>query len=125
MNNFRPCGDCTACCTWLIGDAFGWEFGAGKTCKFLECNGCGIHKARPETCRNYQCAWSQSLIDEDLRPDKCDVIASVENNSNGQYLRLINMGKEINKDTLIYFKRWSTQMNTPVLYSRNNTWEVL
>ena len=67
---FRDCGECTACCTWLIGDSFAWEFGAGKSCKFLECNGCGVHKARPESCRDYQCAWSQHLLPEEMRPDK-------------------------------------------------------
>ena len=35
---FRECGECTACCTWLIGDSFGWKFGQGQSCKFLESN---------------------------------------------------------------------------------------
>ena len=60
-----------------------------------------------------------------MRPDKCGVLASVENNENGQYLKLTFIEKSINKDTLDYFKEWSIKMNTPVLYLKNNIWEVL
>ena len=60
-----------------------------------------------------------------MRPDKCGVLASVENNENGQYLKLTFIEKLINKDTLDYFKEWSIKMNTPVLYLNNNIWEVI
>ena len=121
----RLCGECTACCTWLKGNAYGYEFGGGKSCKFLECNGCGVHKARPKLCKDYFCAWSQELVSEEMRPDKCGVLASVENNENGQYLRLTLTQKEINTDILEYFKEWGQIMNTPVLYLNDNIWEVL
>jgi hypothetical protein len=113
----RSCGDCTACCTWLIGDSYGWEFGAGKSCRFLECNGCGVHKARPKSCENYFCAWTQELIDEKYRPDQCGFLVSVENNENGQYLKVIETQKEkINKNIIEYFDHWSSIMNTPVVF---------
>jgi hypothetical protein len=121
----RPCGDCTACCTWLNGSAYGHTFGNGKTCKFLCESGCSVHKARPKVCESYFCAWSQELIDEEMRPDKCGVIVSVENNENGQYLKLISTKEEINTDILNYFSKWSSIMNTPVIYFKNNNWEVL
>ncbi len=121
----RPCGDCTACCTWLKGNAYGYEFGGGKSCKFLCKSGCSVHKARPKVCESYFCAWSQELIDEEMRPDKCGVIVSVENGENGQYLKLILTKEEINTDILEYFKNWSSIMNTPVIYLKNNNWEVL
>jgi Fe-S-cluster containining protein len=121
----RPCGDCTACCTWLNGSAYGHTFGNGKTCKFLCESGCSVHKARPKVCESYFCAWSQELIDEEMRPDKCGVIVSVENNENGQYLKLISTKEEINTDILNYFSKWSSIMNTPVIYLKNNNWEVL
>ena len=121
----RPCGDCTACCTWLNGSAYGHTFGNGKTCKFLCESGCSVHKARPKVCESYFCAWAQELIDEEMRPDKCGVIVSVENNENGQYLKLISTKKEINTDILNYFSKWSSIMNTPVIYFKNNNWEVL
>ena len=74
---------------------------------------------------NYQCAWTQNLLDETMRPDKCGVLASVEKNENGQYLRLIHLTETINSDTLKYFKNWSMKMNTSVLYLKNNHWEIL
>ena len=100
----------------MIGDAFGWKFGAGKTCKFLECNGCGVHKARPESCRDYQCAWSQYLLPEEMRPDKCGFLVSVENNQNGQYLKVLSINsKKISEKDIQWLNNWSEKMNTPVL----------
>jgi Fe-S-cluster containining protein len=113
----RECGECTACCTWLVGNAFHWEFGQGKSCKFLECSGCGVYKARPETCRNYQCAWSQNLLAEDMRPDKCNALVSVEKNEYGQYLKILPINnKKIDQKYIQYFKEWSEKMNTPVIF---------
>ena len=115
---FRECGECTACCTWLIGDSFGWKFGQGQSCKFLECNGCGVHKGRPESCRNYQCAWSQHLLPEEMRPDKCNVLVSVERNENGQYLKVFGINnKRISDDMRKWFIEWGEKMNTLVLIS--------
>lgn len=117
MSQFRSCGECTVCCTWLIGDSFGWGFGNGKSCKFLECNGCGVHKARPESCRDYQCAWSQYLLSDEMRPDKCGVLVSVEQNENGQYLKAIRINtKEDITETRKYLQNWSDKMNTPVIF---------
>jgi Fe-S-cluster containining protein len=114
---FRDCGDCTACCSWLIGDAFEWKFGCGKSCRFLEEGGCGVHKARPEVCRNYQCAWSQHLLPEEMRPDKSNVLVSVEQNENGQYLKVLRINnKEIKNEIKQYLQEWSERMNTPVIF---------
>ena len=114
---FRECGECTACCSWLVGNSFGWEFGAGQSCKFLECNGCGIHKARPESCKEYQCAWSQHLLPEEMRPDKCNVLISVEQNENGQFLKALRINnKEITDEVKRYLQVWSEKMNTPVIF---------
>ena len=91
----RSCGDCTACCSWMKGSAYGYEFGGGKSCKFLCETGCSVHKARPKVCEGYFCAWSQELLSEEMRPDKCGVLASVENNEKGQYIKLTFMKKMI------------------------------
>jgi len=116
MSNLRSCGDCTACCTWLIGDAFEHKFGCGKSCKFLEEGGCGVYKARPETCRNYQCAWSQSLLPEEMRPDKCDVLVSVEIINERQCLKVMPINnKKLSDENIEYFKRWGDMMNTMVI----------
>lgn len=114
---FRDCGDCTACCSWLVGDAFGWKFGCGQTCRFLEEGGCGVHKARPESCRNYQCAWSQYLLPEEMRPDKSNVLVSVEQNNGVQYLKVMAINsKQISDEVRQYLQDWSSKMNTPVIF---------
>lgn len=114
---FRDCGECTACCTWLIGSAYGWEFGNGKSCRFLECNGCGVHKARPKVCENYFCAWAQELIDEKYRPDKCGFLVSVENEEEGQYLKVVEIkDSSLTENIIEYFKTWSAYMNSKVVF---------
>jgi len=122
---FRECGECTACCTWLQGSAYGYDFGNGKSCKFLCESGCSVHNARPLVCEKYFCAWAQNLLEEEMRPDKCGVLASVENAESTQYLRLTSTGGEINKDILDYFSEWSKKMDAPVLYVLDNNWEIL
>lgn len=113
---FRECGDCTICCTWLVGESYGNSFGCGKSCKFLEENKCGIYDDRPEACKNYQCAWSQHLLLEEMRPDKCGIIVSVEKKDNIQYLRSIIFDKnESTDDYVSYLKYWGEKMNTHVL----------
>lgn len=115
----RECNGCTSCCTWLKGSAYGWEFGNGKSCRFLECNGCGIHKVRPKLCENYFCAWAQELIDEEYRPDKCGFLVSVENGDNGQYLKVVEIkDNSLNENIVEYFKTWSTYMNSKVVFIR-------
>ena len=91
----RECKECTACCSWLIGDAFGWKFGCSQSCRFLEEGGCGVHKARP---------------------DKCNVLVSVEQNENGQYLKAVGINnKKISTDIKDWFIKWGEKMNTPIL----------
>lgn len=114
---FRDCGDCTACCTWLVGDAYGHPFGCGQSCKFLESNGCGVYKVRPETCRDYQCAWSQNILPEEMRPDKCGILVSVENKEEIQYLKVIQIGdQKMNEEYKKILEDWSKKMNTPVVF---------
>jgi Fe-S-cluster containining protein len=113
----RDCGSCTACCTWLIGNAYGYSFGNGRSCKFLCEGGCSVYKARPKTCEGYFCAWAQELIDEDYRPDKSGILVSVEQNENGQYLKVLAIDKNnINNNIIEYFNKWGERMNTPVIF---------
>lgn len=119
----RPCGECTKCCEIPYGNVYGHEFGGGVSCKFVEECGCKIYQVRPEFCRKYYCAWAQELLSEEMRPDKCEVLVSVETGKDGQYLRAISVnGEEINRNILSYLKEWSIKMNTPVMYKKENSW---
>lgn len=113
----RECGSCTACCTWLIGEAYDSKFGNGVSCKYLTCSGCGIYEKRPTVCKKYQCAWSQYLFPEEMRPDKCGFLASVEQNENGQYLKVVKINNDsIDKSILNYLNTWSEKMNVPIIF---------
>lgn len=109
----RDCGDCTECCTWLSGNAYGYEFGCGKSCKFLCSSGCSVYDDRPMVCKNYYCAWSQELIDEKYKPNKCNFIISVELEDGKQFLKVIETKHgAINKNILEYLNYWCEKMNT-------------
>jgi Fe-S-cluster containining protein len=91
---FRPCGDCTACCDgFLIGNAYGNHFGFGKPCNFLVEKKCTIYKDRPQSCHNYQCGWTQGILPEWMKPTECGVMVSVEINKEEQkqFLRVIEL----------------------------------
>jgi Fe-S-cluster containining protein len=96
--NFRPCGDCNACCEGnLVGNAYGNRFGHGKPCVFLVNKTCSIHKTRPVSCQKYQCAWSQHLFSEWMKPTNSGVMISVETNfeNNKQFLKVIELKPNI------------------------------
>jgi len=89
---FNPCNECHECCNGnLIGNAHGNNFGQGKKCLFLVDKLCTIYENRPDTCKKFQCAWSQKLFDdENMRPDKSGLLISVEYDSdNKQFLKVI------------------------------------
>lgn len=90
--NFRNCCECTVCCSGaLIGEIFGSQMGLGKKCIFLVQEKCTVYSIRPPVCRNYQCAWTQNILPEWMRPDKCGVLVSVENGKDKQYLKIIEL----------------------------------
>lgn len=97
---FRECGDCTACCDGhIIGNSHGNIFGYHKPCIFLVHKKCSIYNDRPQSCHNFQCAWTQNLFPEWMKPNACGVLVSVEinKNDNVQFLRVVEM-----KDTIDY-----------------------
>lgn len=97
---FRPCGDCTACCDGqLISESHGNMFGKGKPCIFLVEQKCTVYETRPATCRKYQCAWTQVIIDESLKPNKCGLMVSVENGDKEQFLRAIEIQEDVSYET--------------------------
>lgn len=94
--NFRECGECNKCCSgMLIGNSHGNPFGGNRACVFLIDSKCTIYGTRPQSCKDYQCAWSQGLLKEESRPDKCNVLVSVEGKK-VQFLKVIYENGVIN-----------------------------
>jgi len=110
----RPCGDCTVCCSGaLIGDAYGNKFGHGNPCIFLVENKCTIYQTRPDVCRNYQCAWSQGLLPEWMKPSQCGVLISVETEGGNQYLKVISQNNQaLTPEIINYLDEWTKENKT-------------
>lgn len=96
--NFRPCEECSACCDGHYGgNSYGNNMGNGRPCVFLIKRLCSIYDHRPGFCQKYQCAWSQYLLDEDMRPDQCGLMVSVEKDKDTeiQFLKAVEIWKEV------------------------------
>lgn len=111
--NFRPCGDCTVCCEGhLVGKAHGNSFGNGKKCIFLVKQECTIYKDRPETCRKYQCGWSQGLFPEWMKPNKTGIMVSIEWKEGKQYLKAIEISPKVEYNVYLELDKFCQQNNT-------------
>jgi hypothetical protein len=52
-----------------------------------------------------------------MRPDKSNVLVSVEQNERGQFLKAIAINsKQIDNEVRQYLQEWSDKMNTPVIF---------
>lgn len=72
----RECDECTACCKHLTIETTGLLKLPNINCENLMKNGgCGIYQDRPQTCRNWYCAWRVlPELGNDWRPDKSGVM---------------------------------------------------
>lgn len=86
----RNCDGCEVCCSgYLIGNTRGSWFGNLKPCKYLV-NGCQIYKDRPSQCSDYECAWTQGLLPEWMKPSEIGLVVSVEIDRDGrQFLHVM------------------------------------
>lgn len=97
MITLKPCGECTACCEGYVESyIYGNHMKLGKNCVFLVDKKCCVYNDRPEVCRKFQCAWSQGIIDDELRPDKCGLLVYVKQvDKNNQDLIAIEMNDNV------------------------------
>lgn len=115
MTDFRPCGDCTACCSgFLVGNSYGNKFGMGKPCVFLVNKICSIYKDRPQSCHNYQCAWTQGILPEWMKPNECGVMVSVEINREKQmqFLKVIELKELVSFEVYKEIEKFCEENNT-------------
>lgn len=119
--NFLSCGNCTACCDGnLIGNAYGIEFGNKKPCAFLIDKKCSIYSVRPNVCKKYQCAWSQGLFPEWMKPNTSGVLVSVENTQNHQFLKIVKIHRDIDLKVFDFLDTWCKNNNTYYIVSGDN-----
>lgn len=119
--NFLSCGDCTACCDGnLIGNAYGVKFGNNISCSFLINKKCSIYSVRPSVCKKYQCAWTQGLFPDWMKPNISGVLASVENNQNCQFLRIVKIHTNVDQKVFDFLDTWCKNNNTYYIISGDN-----
>lgn len=130
QTDFRECGECNECCKWLnIDDVHGHEVKPGKPCFFLcEEKNCTIHEERPEVCKSYQCAWSQGILPQWMKPNKVNAIVNVEKwgtNKEYQLLKVIETGQEYDTKVLSWIINFCIKTDTPLIYQVDGGWNFL
>jgi Fe-S-cluster containining protein len=111
---FRECGECYACCNGhLLAKSHGNTFGGGCACVFLVDKMCSVYETRPDVCRKYQCAWTQHLLDIDMRPDKCGLMVSVEIDQNKkQYFKAMQLREFVGYEVYKKLDECAKKLNT-------------
>jgi hypothetical protein len=72
----RTCGECRACCTACAVNEL--DKPINTPCKHLAPVGCGIYESRPQSCRDYDCAWLHGHFADEHRPDRTGIVWSFE-----------------------------------------------
>lgn len=119
--DFRDCGSCTECCKNLyIESVYGHEVKPGNPCFFL-CTEkkCTIHENRPDVCRSFQCAWSQRLLPEWMKPDQSNALVCVENwgeHKQYQMLKVLSVNEGYDVRTFSWILDFCMKNKTPLAY---------
>ena len=66
-------------------------------CVHLAPIGCGIYESRPQSCRDYDCAWLHGHFSEEQRPDKTGIVWTFEqiDGFNGLLVHAMLMNAEV------------------------------
>jgi hypothetical protein len=72
----RECGECTACCIFLLIKDKNFKKPADQACShMIEKGGCKIYSERPPVCQNWYCAWRfMAQLGEEWRPDRAGIL---------------------------------------------------
>lgn len=114
----RQCGECDLCCKWLVNDVYGHITTPSSPCFYLG-KGCTIYEKRPQTCRDYFCAYIQGLTPEWMKPSLTGILVTPERwgpNKEYQMLRAIECGKRMTVEILSWLIQFSQKNNTGLSY---------
>jgi Fe-S-cluster containining protein len=79
---------------------------------FLVKKVCHIYPDRPKCCVDYQCAWSQHLLPEHLRPDQSGVLVSVEQRDGVQFFKVVELVPDVKWEVLYQIDQAARKLNT-------------
>lgn len=120
----RQCGDCSECCKWLYYTINGHVKHPGKPCFYLG-KGCTVHEVRPQSCRDYHCAYIQGILPEWMKPSLSGVLVNVEKwgpNREFNMLRVIECGKKLESEVLSWMIQYCRNTNTGLVYQLSGVW---
>ncbi|NBX71770.1 hypothetical protein EBQ91_02520, partial [bacterium] len=95
-----------------------------KPCFYLG-DGCTVHDIRPQSCRDYHCAYIQGILPEWMKPSKSKVLVSVEKwGPNKEYpmLRAIECGQKIESEYLSWLIQYSRNTGVGLVYQLCGVW---
>lgn len=124
MNFERQCGDCNICCKWLFYVVNGHVKHPGKPCFYLS-ETCTVHEIRPQSCRDYNCAYIQGILPEWMKPTKSNVLVNVEKwgpNKEHRMLRAIECGEKIDSTYLSWLVQFSRTTGIGLIYQLSGVW---
>lgn len=96
----RECGECEVCCYVAEVKEGIVNKPACRTCPFQN-NGCAIFDKpeRPQVCSSFQCGWLRGAGKEKDRPDKSNVMVSVNQMNGGVWIMVMDLEKDAHKTT--------------------------
>lgn len=121
----RLCGNCTKCCDgYLHGEAYGKKFFKGTPCHFVSEKGCSIYKDRPfSPCQTYSCVWlHDKYLPEWLKPSLSNVIVSKRNEKDFDFIEVIEAGKIIESNILIWLIDYSLEYKINLKIQVDSGW---
>lgn len=96
----------------------------GKACKHRVESGCAIYPDRPENpCKTFRCGWLRepSLLEEELRPDKCGAILLTDRGAAGYDVwRLVPVGRAVSEETLSRFNELTRSIQMPLMWTERS-----
>ena len=91
----RECGECTACCVFLLIKDESFIKPADQACSHMvEKGGCNIYSERPSVCQDWHCAWRfMAQLGDEWRPDKSGIM--LRSDENGIIFQPIHEPKKV------------------------------
>ena len=86
-NKLRTCGDCKVCCNSLsVPDMEPTPKEAHVDCVHLTEKGCGTYETRPQSCKDFYCAWliGHPSLTGAMRPDRFGIVVWVAQTVHGE-----------------------------------------
>jgi len=122
----KECDGCVACCSGgIIGEAHDAVFGHGTPCAYLSESKCTIYETRPNSCRAYQCLYTQGVVPGLKNPKESGFFVTVLDKGASQYIKVHFSPKWVDKEQLSLLQNWAIENRCFVEYSDYNCENII